>query len=245
MDDQRIRRFPWKPVLAIVGIAVAVLAVIVAWVVLYRMNTVTYGEYKLYRYFAGRKMEYANTVAFAYDGSIKNLTYSGGEEVNGAVPFYFTDNNDKALLAESMELVIPRIRNQNYRTIRLSTVETTQGVENASAFLSIKGKNVYLEPSFLYDGNDLYFFPYATTLTVGGQTYELSPLSYVDANYGGDVEIYDKASDTMTILENCSETIMAGVGGYKINLTADMLFYSDTETRLLMKNYADFLIYEG
>lgn len=245
MDDQRIRKFPWKPIVMIIGIAVAVLAVIVTWVVLYRMNTVTYGEYKLYRYFAGRKMEYANTIAFAYDGSIKNMTYAGGEDVNGTAPFYFIDNNDKALLTESMELVIPRIRNQNYRTVRLSTVETTQGVDDASAFLAVKGRNTYLEPSFLYDGDDLYFFPYATTLTVGDETYKLSPLSYVDANYGGDVEIYDKASDTMTILENCNKTILTEVGGYKLNLTTDMLFYSETETRLLVKNYADFIIYEG
>ena len=241
----RSRKRTKKTVLTIAGVILAAVAIVVAWTVLYRRNTVTYGEYELYRYFAGRKLDFTSEVTFAYDGSVKSIAYGEAGEYDDATPYYFVDDEETLLLPQDMELIIPRVRTQNYRIKALTKISSVLAVEDSAAYFTIKDNTKYLETSFLYDGNDLYVFPYAVTLTVGEETYELSALSYVEANYGGDVTIYNKATDEITILEACTDTITAKMGSYKIDLTADILLYGDSETRLLVKNFENFKIYEG
>jgi hypothetical protein len=93
--------------------------------------------------------------------------------------------------------------------------------------------------SFLYDGNDLYFFIEETKIKVLGKEYVLSPLSYVVVRYNDAIEVYDKSKETYQVIPIGDDEIIAKSKNYSINLSIDAINYNNKE-RLLIKK-ADFL----
>ena len=92
-----------------------------------------------------------------------------------------------------------------------------------------------LTNSFIYDGNDLYFFIQNTVLTVDGTNYEIPPLSYVIVSYQNSVEIYNKQQDTYEIIPSTSTNVTASTDQYSINLSLDSMKYGEKEQLLLKR----------
>jgi hypothetical protein len=154
-------------------------------------------------------------------------------------PIYFQKVSNEALVSKNMLLVFPRINNKNYKVPVFSKV--TYESDSDSAFYYIGKKKIFLEDSFLYDGNDLYLFLYKTTIQAGDKTYELSPLSFAIVNYHSQLELYDKENDKYEIIENSNYDVIATLGTHKINLSTDML----NDNRLLLKSVTDLPIYKN
>ena len=127
-----------------------------------------------------------------------------------------------------------------YKKIKLFS-KLTHDTDTDASFYFDKDDKIFLEESFLYDGQDLYLFLYKTSILVGEKTYELSPLSYAIVDYHDQVEIYDKASDKYEIIDNCTFDVIATLGEHKINLSTDMV----NDNRLLLKSFNDLPTYKN
>ena len=92
-----------------------------------------------------------------------------------------------------------------------------------------------VENALLYDGSDLYFFLENTTITVNGQDYEVTPLSYVIVRYRENVEIYNKEKDEYTVIETPDQDVYAKTADYTINMSIDALQAGEKE-QLLIKS---------
>jgi len=199
------------------------------------LNSITYEDYELYQYFSGAKIEYKGKATIKRNNEITNIE-SEGKKVNvGDIPIYFQNIDNECLLPETMELVFPSIKNKSYKVNYFSKIIYDNTNNEESSFLSYNNKNTYLDKSFLYNGEDLYFFPYFTKVIIDGIPYVLSPLSYIIVNYKGMIEMYDKGSDKYTIIDEYTDDVIATLDDYKINLSTDMIMYKD-ENRLLIKN---------
>lgn len=204
----------------------------------YKFNAAN--EYNLYQYFQGVKVEYKGKVSIKKDGKEIKMSQNTGIDNIEDAPMYFKDNENQVFFAKNMSLVIPRIKNQNYKINYFSKIIN----EDDSVYLINKyDKKMYLEESFLYDGNNLYFFIYDTTLTIDKKEYKLSKLSYAIVNYKGQIEIYDKKSDKYTIIDEHNDDVIANIGEYKLNLSTDILSYKD-DSRLLIKSVDSLPNYE-
>jgi len=199
------------------------------------LNKITYENYELYQYFSGVKVEYTGKATIKHDNEITSIESEGKKVNTDDIPIYFQLASNEVLFPQNMELIFPSVKNKSYKVNYFTKIsyDYVDGQENA--FLVNNDKKTYLNESFLYNGDNLYFFPYSTTVIIDGEKYNLTPLSYIIVNYKGMIEIYDKQNDKYTIIDSSNDDVIAYLGNYKINLSTDMIMY-ENENRLLIKN---------
>ena len=84
----------------------------------------------------------------------------------------------------------------------------------------------------MYDGADMYFFISNATLEIDGTTYEIAPLSYVQAYNKKSVEIYNKKKDEYQTIETTNQAIVT-IDNCTINVSTDTMMYNESEQILL------------
>ena len=241
---KKTRRFI---MIVIISIVVTVCALIAFFYINYsyrKMNTVTLENYKVYQYFSSIKYEYDGILTIE-DGKAINIGDDGNKVDVGDTPIYFQMVDNEMFLTKDMLLVIPSVKNYNYRLNRLSKIVTDKINDQENVYVIIDNKEVYMDTSFLYDGNDLYIFPYSVDLKVDDEVIKLSPLSFVYATYGDSIEIYDKQSDTYKIIDSPKNDVTATLNTEVINLSTDMVIYGDNNDRLLIKSVSKLPLYTG
>jgi len=199
------------------------------------MATIKYEDYELYQYFSGAKVNYTGIVSLERTNNISSIKSKDINVDLGDIPIYFQNIDNEVLVPEKMELIFPNIKNKSYK-VNYFTKFISDTVDNIETVLISNNKDQkYLGKSFLYNGEDLYFFPYSVTVTINNNDYNLSPLSYIIVVYKGSVEVYDKLNDKYIIIDNVLNDVIARFDNYKINLSTDMIMYKN-ENRLLIKN---------
>lgn len=201
----------------------------------YKSQTeVKYDNYKLYQYFSGLKVEYDGKVKIERNKEITSIK-SKKKKINMEnIPIYFQNDKNKVLFPENIELIYLRNKAGNYRLNYFTKLEIESDKKNTNAFVEYKGKKKFIEKSFLYDGENMYFFPYETDVVIENKTYNLSPLSYIIVNYKDSIELYDKKTDKYDIIEDHEKDVIANIGNYKVNLSTDMIMYKN-DNRILIK----------
>lgn len=206
-----------------------------------KLKKYEYNEnYPMYQYFSGVKILYEGKVTLTNDGNITTVESKNGISDIKDAPIYFQNVKNEVLITKNMQLVIPRLFNQNYKIkyfTKLIYDEDTDIVSYLNA-----NKEVSLEKSFLYDGNNLYLFLSDVLLVVNDKEYDLSSLSYAIVNYMGEVEIYDKLNDKYYIIDMCEKDVVASMDEYTINLSTDMLSHKEN-SRLLIKSVDSLNVY--
>ena len=217
---------------------IGVLIVLVASFVIYgfynKKTLYTFDQYEIYQYFSGIKTTYEGKVTINSDGQITKIegVDTKVENISDA-PIYFQKEANAVFFAKNMGLIIPRIKNKNYKIDYFSKIT----VDEKNAYVENKGDSSYIEPSFIYDGENLYFFLYETTVTIENKDYKLSPLSYIIVNYQGQIEIYDKANDKYTTIDSHKKDVLSKTESYTINLSTDVISYADGESKLFVKSF--------
>ena len=206
-------------------------------------NTLDFKKYDVYQYFAGVKYEYTGVASYEKDKLI-NVNDEGKKIEVDDSPIYFQAVDNECIVPINMGLFFLSDKSKSYRINYFSRLSTELSDNKEMGFVTYDGKKSYMKESFLYDGNDLYVFPYSIVVEVEGKKYELSPLSYVKVLYKNSVEMYNKAKDEYIEIEEINDDVIAYFGDYKINLSTDMIISSDGE-RLLIKNVNKLLPYEG
>ena len=197
------------------------------------LNEVTLQDESFYQYFSGKKYDYEGTLHLKNDGGITDLSFDG-KDYNvtlDSTPIYY-QGKKKVLFAKNMMIVYPKSNIAQYKVNFFTSLEQNEKK------ITLKDGSVKKDiiEAFLYDGKDLYFFPEQTTITVGQETYELSPFSYVICEYGSKVSIYNYDQDTMIEKDITTESVLANRDGYTINLSLDSVTLDGSKnSRLLFR----------
>ena len=160
------------------------------------------------------------------------------------IPIYFQKIDNQVMFPVNMSIVYLNNKTQAYKINYFTKLENEVVNEEESTFVYYQDKKMYLGDSIIYDGNDLYLFPYSTTIIVDDVKYELAPLSYVIVDFNDTIEIYDKRNDKYIIIDDFKNNVMAYYKKYVINLSTDMIMY-DNGNRILRKNIDKLELFNG
>lgn len=152
---------------------------------------------EVYQYFGGMKKEYTATLTYDLNNRIIDLKSKNEKIQYDATPIYFT-SLDKVLFPKEMSIVFPLRDGSQYRLYKYTVYERVNDI------YMIKMNNQEFEYNyfFLYDGNNLYFFPDKVDLYINDKKIiELSENSYVQVVGGYTLIYYDKESDSSKVIE--------------------------------------------
>ena len=206
-------------------------------------KTISFDDYEVYQYFSGIKYNYTGRVTLGND-ILTSIDDKGKKVSINETPIYYQSVDNECIIPITMGLFFVNEKGRNYRINYFSKLQLEISNDDEMAFIDYNKKKMYINDAFLYDGKDMYVFPYSATLVVEDKTYELSPLSYVIVNYKDSVEIYDKENDKYYFVDEIESDVIATMKGNKINLSTDMIVYGD-EGRLLIKNINKLNQFEG
>ncbi|MBE6144699.1 MAG: hypothetical protein E7169_03900 [Firmicutes bacterium] len=216
-------------------LAIILLEIIIVVLLTFKDNLdkVEFKDYSFYQYLSGRRFDYEGTLKLSVDGDITELKLKDKNITLDSTPIYYKDYK-KVLFPKNMSVVFPLTSGIQYKVNYFSTIEQTEEL-----IITDRSYSREINNSFLYDGEDLYFFINETTLMIGEQEYKLKPLSYVVAKYNNKVEIYDYELDEYITFDAKGVSVQALGNSYKINLFNDSIEYGLT-SKLLVKKL-DFL----
>lgn len=191
-------------------------------------------KHKIYYYFTDSKNEKKTKINYENDKIVKiDNDYLDGKE---STVVYYSDSKH-AIFPMQTELIIPNNNKKYYYSLNKYS-EVFDNVIVTSKITDI------LSNYFIFDYNDLYFFSEDVQINLDGNIYNLSGYSYVVIN-SSYTEIYDYASDTVTVFDNGFESASATYLNYNINLNKDVYTDIDGTIKLLNLGYYEQNIYNG
>lgn len=194
-----------------------------------KMNTYTIEDAKLYQYFNEQRFDYDTKLVLSNKDEITELKINDETVTLDSTPFYW-QKEKKVLFPQTMSVVFPR-ENGLQRRVPYFTILDGTNIDN---YLKYNTTSYALYNSFLYDGNDLYFFPNETVIEIDGKKYNLTPYSYAIVRYDKECILYNYELDTVEIIQDAKDVFVSG-DGYKLNLKIDSIIYGE-KARLLLKN---------
>ena len=197
-------------------------------------------EYKIrneniYIYFGEEKFEFNSDVILDKDNNISSLKTDNKKLNLYSEPVYIKDKK-KVIFPKSMNVVFPKSSFKQYK-INYYTVLTK---DNEDYKLTNKNLDYRISNSFLYDGNDLYFFITKGTVTFSNQSIDISPMSYVNYSYGnGELYIYNYDEDKVYYYPAMIDgDVIFKNDDFELNISSDSV-KSGTKNKLLRKNIDD------
>ncbi len=197
-------------------------------------------EYKIrneniYMYFGEKKFEFNSDVILDKDNNITSLKTNNKKLNLYSEPVYIK-NKKKVIFPKSMNVVFPKSSFKQYK-INYYTVLTK---DNEDYKLTNKNLDYRISNSFLYDGNDLYFFITKGTVTFSNQSIDISPMSYVNYSYGnGELYIYNYDEDKVYYYPAMIDgDVIFKNDDFELNISSDSV-KSGTKNKLLRKNIDD------
>lgn len=205
--------------------------IVIAAVYISKLSKTSLDNHEFYQYFAGRKIEYSGEIEINRENQgISNLKMNDVTIQLDSTPIYYKDIDNRMILPEEMAVVSPLEQGKMQRITYFSELQIKDNI----AYLEYQGKKQSLEQEFLFDGNNLYIFLQEAEITIGEQTYKMSPLSYAIVTYRESVEIYQKSDDTYHVFEDINTgNVMAKTEDYSINMSNDSLIIGEKEQLLL------------
>lgn len=185
---------------------------------------------EFYQYVGGQKQEYAGEIELNKEGEITKLRTINVDIDLDSTPMYYKQE-PKVLFPDAMQIIYPIEGASSYRIPRFTSAFNELGV----VYVEVNKKEIPLQNGFLYDGADLYVFVEPITVTVDEEEYKLNPLSYVNVEYNGDMEIYNYSKDEDIIIDIKDKQVTAKNESYTIDLNVDSIKYEEKEQLLLKK----------
>lgn len=224
---------------SVLAIIILILLLVCSFVLLFEINdyrNIADETENFYYYFASTRVDFEADITINSKDRVLNVS---NESITlTSSPLYYSDSDDQMLLPKNMEIVFPYKVNPMYKLGSFSKIFYRGNYLYINAEIGI-GR---LYDCFLYDGQDLYVFLENTTIFVGGERYDLNPMSFVEVTQNS-VEIYNKKTDTHTYLQIDNQKVNAYTDEYSINLSEDTFTYQ-TSYYLLIKNPDALQFYE-
>ena len=167
-------------------------------------------EAEVYQHFGGMKTEYTAIVTYNLKDIIVDVEPKEVKIEYDSTPIYYKDAK-KVLFPNPMLAAFPLREGSQYKLYKYSIYENADSIHTIEN-RTYKGEYDYF---FLYDGEELFFFPDKVTLNINDKKYkELSPMSYLSLVGGYTLTYYDYESDTSEIIE---------IEGKKISISSEFI----------------------
>lgn len=188
-------------------------------------NTRNKKEIPAYQYFAGIRNEYTAIVTYNLKDSIVNVEPKDLKVELDSEPIYYMDKS-KVIFPSEMNIAFPLLNGSQYKLHKYATYYKDNDVH------FIKNNTTLGEYKFffLYDGDDLFFFPDSVTLMIDNKEYiELGPMSYVSVVGGLTLIYYDTNTDKGEAIE-LDGSFVSVVGKHiEVDITRkNFISYNDT-----------------
>ncbi len=184
----------------------------------------------MYQYFGEQRFDYNTNLTINKDKEITKLLINNKEVVLSSDPFYYSKEK-KMLFPNDMSIIIP---SSNLLQKKIPFYTILDGTKIGTYLRNAKNE-YFIDDAIIFDGNDLYIFPFETTLIVDNNKYELSRFSYVIVNYNNKTcFFYDYEKEITKTIEDLKNDVYTTNGNYKANLSIDSI-ENNGKQRLLMK----------
>ena len=188
--------------------------------------------------FEGAAVQYYANQTFAVPSGARlsrepnGVTVLNGEQLTrqmNSMPVYYAARQ-AVVLPQDMIYFEPR----EVLCVRLDHFTELTVQANGAVSARRKKSEAALQRGFLFDGSNLYLFLEPVTLSFNGYTLELGALAYVEANFVGDVTVYDHATGEM-LMEAPTGPVTAHIatGDYSVSLLSDSMTLHDGAKTLL------------
>ncbi len=194
------------------------------------LENYTVKDANLYQYFREIRRDYNTTLTISNEKEITELKINDETVELDSTPFYYQDEK-KVLFPQQMSVIFPLANSLQKKIPYFTELDGTEMV----SFLKNSNLEYQLFNAFLFDGNDMYFFPDGITIKFMDREISLSPYSYVIVNFNQEVIYYNYEMDIADVVENVTGDVLAVGDGYNINLSIDAVIYGE-KSRLLLKN---------
>lgn len=188
-------------------------------------------DHNLYQYTDGIKLEYTGEIMI--DKETDEITQLSVKDIVmelGTDPIYYEDEM-KVLFPKNMAVVFPLHGTQykvNYYTTVYRDIDDIY-IEDRSLKRTIKD-------AIIYDGGDIYLVVDKSTVTIGKEKIEVSPLSLVVANTQNKVAyVYNYDKEELKEFKDLKDEVIISTDSYKVNASLDLMYYNE-KSRLFIKS---------
>lgn len=160
-------------------------------------NTRNKEEVNVYQYFGGIKTEYTAIVTYNLRDSIVDLEAKDKKIEYDSLPVYYMEE-ERVIFPNEMTIVFPLRDGSQYKLYKYATYYLEDNLHYIKNNTDVGNYNYF----FLYDGKDVFFFPYEVTLKINNKDYKkLGPMSYVSVVGGATLIYYDTESGISEVIE--------------------------------------------
>ena len=188
-------------------------------------------DHNLYQYTDGIKLEYTGEIMI--DKETDEITQLSVKDVVmelGTDPIYYEDEM-KVLFPKNMAVMFP-LHGSQYKVNYYTTVYR----DLDDIYIEDRSLKRTLKDAIIYDGGDIYLVIDKSTVTIGKEKIEVSPLSLVVANTQNKVAyVYNYDKEELTEFKDLKDEVIISTDSYKVNASLDLMYYNE-KSRLFIKS---------
>lgn len=172
-------------------------------------------EIQVFQYFGTLKEKYTAIVTYNLKESIVGIESKNKKIEYDSSPVYY-ENESKVIFPNEMNIVFPLRGGSQFKLYKYATYYVEDDVHFIKNNIDLGNYDFF----FLYDGSDLFFFPYEVTLNINGNEYKnLGAMSYVRVVGGLTLIYYDTASDSGEAIELDGKNVSVSSKYFNVNIS--------------------------
>lgn len=219
----------------ILGMIIILLVIIIAIVLVYKaknkLEQYTIKNEKVYTFLGDDRIDFDSEITLDNKNSITKIYL--GEKAKDyeleTTPIYYA-NEDKIILPYDMSVISYSLGFQQNKINHYSTVYKNQ----IDTEVNFNNKKYTITNSFLYDGDNLYFFTTDVKVKFGKTTIDLPAFSFISCYYNSDLYIYNYETKEIKYYE-IKDNVNVYSSIFEINVSVDRAKVND-DIILLSKN---------
>ncbi len=195
------------------------------------IDKVVIKDHNLYQYTDGIKLEYTGEIMI--DKETDEITQLSVKDVVmelGTDPIYYEDEM-KVLFPKNMAVMFP-LHGSQYKVNYYTTVYR----DLDDIYIEDRSLKRTLKNAIVYDGGDIYLVIDKSTVTIGKEKIDVSPLSLVVANTQNKVAyVYNYDKEELREFKDLKDEVIISTDSYKVNASLDLMYYNE-KSRLFIKS---------
>lgn len=196
-------------------------------------NTRNKQEVSVFQYFGGQKTEYTAIITYNLRDLIVDIKPKNVKVNYDSTPIYY-EELDKIIFPKEMTIVFPLRSDSQYKLYKYAIYYNEDETHYIKNNVDL-GDYQYF---FLYDGQDMFFFPDEVTLNINDKEYKkLGAMSYISVVGGYTLVYYDPVTDTSEFIELEGDKVSITSEHININVTRRTFDYFGNDVILVNPNY--------